>query len=417
MAMAQLLRDLKNDNTLSLLSEGYLFIPNRCRRLNKDVFETRLMLQSVICMQGEEAAQIFYDGERFTRQGAMPLTTLMLLQDKGSVQALDGVEHHQRKKMFMSLMGPDSVDRLLEAMTTAWVMKTPDWEESRRIVFHDQVRRILCQAVCEWVGLSLSNSDLDRRTQEMAAMIDGAGGIGPKTWQALLLRQRSEIWARRVIKQVREGRLKVHKESPLAVLAHHRGLNGDVINVKEAGVELLNLIRATVAVARYVVFAALALYEYPTYKERLLSGDVTVEMFTQEVRRFFPFFPFIGGRVVKPFDWRENHFSKGQWVLFDLYGTNHDPRIWQDPEVFRPERFSQWTGDAYRFVPQGAGDHMTTHRCPGEWITIAIINKAVHLLLEAIHYNVPRQNLKVDLSRIPALPRSGFLMNHIERIQ
>jgi fatty-acid peroxygenase len=35
---------------------------------------------------------------------------------------------------------------------------------------------------------------------------------------------------------------------------------------------------------------------------------------------------------------------------------------------------------------------------------------AVQLLLESMTYQVPEQDLSVDLSRIPALPRSGFVM-------
>src|SRR3712207_6396944 len=85
------------DSTLALLREGYNFIPNRCRELKTDIFETRLMLKRVICMQGEEASKIFYGDQRFTRKGGIPLTTLRLLQGIGSVQTLDGEKHHQRK--------------------------------------------------------------------------------------------------------------------------------------------------------------------------------------------------------------------------------------------------------------------------------------------------------------------------------
>src|SRR3546814_11580671 len=97
--------------------------------------------------------------------------------------------------------------------------------------------------------------------------------------------------------------------------------------------------RPTVAIARYVIFAALALHRRPDCRERLIAGsDAEREAFVQEVRRFFPFFPFVGGRVREGFDWRGHPFREGEWVLLDLYGTNHDARIWQDPEAFRPEQ-------------------------------------------------------------------------------
>lgn len=75
-------RALWQDSTLALLSEGYEFIPRRCRRNRSDIFETRLMLTKAICMTGQEAAEVFYKPGRFTRKGALPQTTLRLLQDR-----------------------------------------------------------------------------------------------------------------------------------------------------------------------------------------------------------------------------------------------------------------------------------------------------------------------------------------------
>ncbi len=55
------------DNSLSLMQEGYLYIPNRCRQYQSNIFETRLLGKKAICMSGEEAAEIFYDNDRFQR--------------------------------------------------------------------------------------------------------------------------------------------------------------------------------------------------------------------------------------------------------------------------------------------------------------------------------------------------------------
>jgi Cytochrome P450 len=71
----------------------------------------------------------------------------------------------------------------------------------------------------------------------------------------------------------------------------------------------------------------------------------------QEVRRFYPFAPFLGARVRAPFDWRGHHFEPGTLVLLDVYGTHHDPHIWAAPEEFQPERFVGWSGDSFGFMP------------------------------------------------------------------
>jgi hypothetical protein len=58
------------------------------------------------------------------------------------------------------------------------------------------------------------------------------------------------------------------------------------------------------------------------------------------------------GRVLNEFDWRGYRSTRGTWVILDLYGTNHDPRIWDHPELFRPERFHGWDGRLFTFIPR-----------------------------------------------------------------
>lgn len=57
-------------------------------------------------------------------------------------------------------------------------------------------------------------------------------------------------------------------------------------------------------------------------------------MFVQEVRRFYPFFPFAAAEVKTDFTWKDYTFEKGTLTLLDLYGTNHDTNIWGIPKCF-----------------------------------------------------------------------------------
>jgi fatty-acid peroxygenase len=160
----------------------------------------------------------------------------------------------------------------------------------------------------------------------------------------------------------------------------------------------------------------MALHEHPEARHPIAAGDAAYLLwFVQEVRRLSPFFPFIAGRVCNPFEWRGYEFANGAWVILDLYGTNRDPRSWSDPAQFRPERFIE-PPNAFELVPQGAGDVRFTHRCPGENLTVQLMQTAVQLLVRSMRYHVPRQDLTVDLARIPALPRSGFVMHRPSRV-
>lgn len=118
------------------------------------------------------------------------------------------------------------------------------------------------------------------------------------------------------------------------------------------------------------------------------------------------FFPFTAARVRKDFEWRGYRFPKGTRVLLDLYGTNRDGRLWAQPELFRPERFATWDGDAFAFLTQGGGDAATGHRCPGELLAIALLVSSLRMLTRRMSYAVPAQDLHMDESRMPAQPES-----------
>ncbi|MGI8725350.1 MAG: hypothetical protein ACR2J1_08375 [Methyloceanibacter sp.] len=94
-------------------------------------------------------------------------------------------------------------------------------------------------------------------------MIEASGSIGPRNWRAQWLRGRCERWARDIIEDVRSGKLRYDPTAPVRVIAEHREPDGSFLTTDAAVVELINVLRPTVAVARFIVFIALALHEYP----------------------------------------------------------------------------------------------------------------------------------------------------------
>lgn len=409
--------DRSPDATLALLREGYAFIPNRCHALSTDAFRTRLMLRPVLCMQGEEAARLFYHPGRFTRRGAMPSSALRLVQDRGSVMTLDGRAHAWRKRLFLEVLTAESVDHLADWMDHAWAEALPRWQVAGRIVLHEAMTEVLCRAAFGWAGIDLSDATLSRRVREIRAMVDAAGRTGPPNWRASLLRWRTEAWLRTLIRRIRDGGLALPEDSPALLVAMHRDETDALLPPAIAAIELLNLLRPIVAVSRYLVFAALKLHHHPERRAEILADAAARERFVQEVRRLAPFIPFMGGKALEEIAWRGHRFRRGDWVLFDLYGTNRHPDLWQAPERFDPDRFLGRGIGAYDLVPQGAGGLAEGHRCPGEGVVIALMHRALRLLAGGMRYEVVAgQDLSVDLARIPALPRSGLVIEGVEAV-
>ena len=102
-------------------------------------------------------------------------------------------------------------------------------------------------------------------------------------------------------------------------------------------------------------------------------------------------------------------------MLLDIYGTNHDPKIWNNPYEFNPLRFKDRARNLYSFIPQGGGEYLTGHRCPGEAITLEIMKVFLDFFINKIEYRLPKQNLSYNLHRIPTLPESGFIISGIRK--
>ncbi len=403
------------DRSLALLREGYRFGQRRFARWATDAFRTRLMLRRATLVRGPEMAEMFYDGDRFTRQGGLPLQTLSLLQDVGSVMTLDGEDHRHRKAMILSLMGPETAEDLARAAEEEWRRRLPHWEREGEINLFDEAREILFRAVCAWAGVPLREDEVGQRLHETAQMVENSGRVGPGNWRAQIRRSRHEAWARRVVEGARTS-TPAPSGSALAIIAAHRDRSGQLLDVPTAAVELINVIRPTQAVARFVVFAALALHRRPELAPGLREGDEAyLAAFAEEVRRMTPFIPMIGGRARRAFDRAGLRVAKGDWVLIDLFATDRHPDLWQEPETFRPERFLERAPASYDLIPQGAGDPAKTHRCPGEAISLALTRMAARMLAREMRYEVPKQDLRVDLRRIPALPASGMILRGFTR--
>lgn len=81
----------------------------------------------------------------------------------------------------------------------------------------------------------------------------------------------------------------------------------------------------------------------------------------------------------------------------------------------RCERWASTLVDGVRAGELGAGDLATTHRCPGEPATVALVAQAVRLLTRSVRYRVGVQDLTVglNLADAPPKPRDGFRIQDV----
>lgn len=415
--MPEIPHDGLPDSSLALLADPYGFIGKRCQRLGSELFRARLLLEPNICMMGRDAAEMFYDDERFVRKCAVLKRFERTLTGSGGVQGLDGDAHRLRKKLFTSLVTSDEAIRLGQMTAEEWRSASLRWEPLDSVVLYQEARDVICRAVCRWADIPVPEVEIGQLARELAAMYEYAASLGPGYFRARAARYKRDRWAADIVQKVRMGQVQPRTGSVLERIASHRNLDGQRLDPVTAGVELLNVLRPIVAVSVFITFAALALHEHPSCREYILSGNNDdAEMFAQEVRRFYPFFPAVAARVRQDFQWRGYSFPRGMRVILGLYATNHDPHYWDSPHEFRPERFRNWSEDPFAFIPQGGGDPDAHHRCPGDRASVELIKAAARFLCREIQYDVPPQDLRLPKAKLPPLPRSRFVMRNVRRV-
>ncbi|WP_253288765.1 cytochrome P450 [Amphibacillus sp. MSJ-3] len=401
---------------MALLKEGYLYMANRFERFDSNIFATRLLGgQKVICMTGKEAAKVFYDNARMIRSGAAPKRFRQTLLGEKGIQTIDGFNHENRKRMFISLMTEKRIQDIVRIYRREWESAIFRWENQKEVLLYDDVTVILTKTACEWAGIPIAEDEIVERAGQLSSLFQSGAKIGPKHWQGRINRNLLENWIQKLVEDVRDKKLEPKEETALYQISWFQDGNGKLLNTEVAAVEVLNVIRPIVAIAIYIVFIALSLYNYPAEKNKLLTGDRTLyEMFVQEVRRYYPFFPFVAARVRKDFLLEYYPFKAGTLVLLDLYGTNHHPDLWDKPDQFLPQRFKARRENPFDFIPQGGGDYIKGHRCPGEQLTVEMMKASLDLLVNKMDYQVPAQNLTLDMAKIPSFPNSKFLITRIK---
>ncbi|WP_250035734.1 cytochrome P450 [Paractinoplanes maris] len=392
------------DQTLPFATKGYAWLPDLRRRSQGRPIPMRFGGQRAVAISGPEAAQFFYAEGNLERHTALPEPVVDTLFGRG-VHTLDDEAHRARKALFVALlMHQDGIDNLASLTGKIFDEAADGWRGGKAVRLFDESAKVLTDAVSRWTGVPGDERDRDALTADLVAMVDGFATLGPRHVRARVARRRREHRFAQIIDAVRGQE---PTDTPLSVIAHHLE-DGRLLDSRTAAVELINIIRPTTAVAWFVAFAGHALDRWPGTRAALRAGDDEyTRAFVHELRRFYPFAPFLGGRARHDLSFQRTSIPRGTLVLLDVYGQHHDERVWPDPYEFRPERFLGRPVGAFELIPQGGGDPRTGHRCPGEQITIAVLGTLVQRLAKLDHY-VPPQNSSIDLSRVPARVHSGW---------
>ncbi|WP_438786952.1 cytochrome P450 [Enterococcus sp. DIV0756] len=408
---------IKLTDVTDRLDEGYLLLSELRKEANAPVVKARLLNKEVIAIYGKEAAKKFYDPQNFKREGAMPKIVLKTLFGENGVQTLDGQAHEHRKTIFMDLMTPKRMEEYHRILDKNLTQKL-DQQQGEFELF-DLAKDVLFRSICEWAGIDLSQfskKEVDQLAEYQISMISSAVTNPATHIKGIDNRKKSEKWAQSLIENARINPVAGKDDVALYAFAKATDGHGELLPIDIAAVELLNVIRPTVALTVWIALMGHALFSRPDIYQRLHAEfDQLQDSFIQEMRRYYPFFPMLPAFAKKDVEVDGYLIPKDSWVVLDLYGTNHDNRTIETPEVFRISRYLGKEkhisyDEEYEMIAQGGGKFEAMHRCAGEWITLHTLRVFSDQLVNKYQFSIPEQDWSIPMNQFPTYPKSKALL-------
>lgn len=408
---------IKLTDVTERLDEGYLLLSELRKEANAPVVKARLLNKEVIAIYGKEAAKKFYDPRNFKREGAMPKIVLKTLFGENGVQTLDGQAHEHRKTIFMDLMTPKRMEEYHRILDKNLTQKL-DRQQGQFELF-DIAKDVLFRSICEWAGIDLSQltkKEVDQLAEYQISMISSAVTNPATHIKGIDNRKKSEKWAQSLIENARINPVAGKEDVALYAFAKATDDHGELLPIDVAAVELLNVIRPTVALTVWIALMGHALFSRPDIYQRLHAEfDQLQDSFIQEMRRYYPFFPMLPAFAIQDVEVDGYLIPKDSWVVLDLYGTNHDDRMIETPEVFRISRYLGKEkhisyDEEYEMIAQGGGEFKTMHRCAGEWITLHTLRVFSDQLVNKYQFSIPEQDWSIPMNQFPTYPKSRALL-------
>ena len=171
----------------------------------------------------------------------------------------------------------------------------------------------------------------------------------------------------------------------LMVQATHR--DGTALANAEIRDQLVTMLTAGhETTAHTLSWAVERLRRHPEALSRLVAevdagnGKAYRDAVIREVQRTRPVITFAGRNTIKPFELGGYRIPADKLIALSAGLSHYDPRLFPQPERFRPERFLDMLPDTYSWIPFGGG----VRRCIGATFAHMELDVVLRVLLQQV---------------------------------
>lgn len=367
-----------------------------CRARFGETWTLRLSnFPPLVVTRDREAIRRLFTGDPLVRRHGNDLFKSAF--GERSVMLLEPAEHVERRRLELRPFHGQAVRSYTERIREVITAELETWQADHVVVTQPRARAVTMEIILELV-LGIRDPDLQA---ELSAIFDSfntplsklalflPNTLGRRAWwnpiskpaYARVDRMRALLGAH--IARTRADPMLAERGDVLAVLVRARDHNGHALSDVDLCDELVTLVAAgheTTATA--MAWACDLLAHHPDVvtrlRETLASGDREyLKATVKEVLRVRTIVYVAATRqMLEPFPVGEWTIGSDVLILVDAQGVHGDPRLYPQPQEFRPERFLGAAPDGYAYIPFGGG----AHRCLGA----SLATLELELFIEAL---------------------------------
>ncbi len=380
---------------------------DRCRARYGEVFTVHFAPSGrrMVVLSGAEAVKQVFSAPPEAVPSAVGTSPLASVMGPSSVLTLTGPEHLRQRRLLLPPFHGERMREYEDVVVQAtrrdmagWPMGTPvstqphtraiTLEVILRAVFGVEAEQMneLRQAIGELfqplrlptlLRIALSRPTLERPQGDLGRALDRLDAV----IHAELARRRgsANLGARGDI---------------LSLLMQARDEQGVAMSDSELRDELVTLLLAGhETTATTVAWAVERLVRHPAALARLTAevdageSEEYLQAVVHETLRLRPVVPLVIRVLQEPLTVAGHELPPGTRVAPSVWLTNRDPRAYEAPEEFRPERFAGRQPDTSTWIPFGGG----VRRCIGAAFATMEARLMLRTILAELHPTLPRR--------------------------
>jgi cytochrome P450 len=308
--------------------------------------------------------------------GSSPIASIM---GPSSVITLTGPEHMRQRKLLLPPFHGERMREYAEVIVQATRRSMAEWPLGEPMKLGERTRAITLEVILRAV--------FGVEAERMGALREAIGGLlGPSQAVALIvyalrrptnepptgtigraLDHLDEV----IYEEIARRRAQVdlgERNDILSLLLLARDEDGEAMTDAELRDELVTLLLAGhETTATSVAWAIERLVRHPDKLARLVAeidadeGDAYMQAVISETLRVRPVVPLVIRVLQEPLRVGGHVLPTGTRVVPSIYLTNRNPRVYDAPAEFRPERFLENPPETFSWIPFGGG----IRRCIG----------------------------------------------------